>query len=74
MAEHRFALVERGQIFFLILLSSATKIFYDNCVFLHLKIFGKKSPSYHIHSCFVHCPALSSFSYCKWFFLQAFKK
>lgn len=42
MAEHCFALVDENRFFF-ILLFSAVKIFYDKHVFLHLKIFGKKS-------------------------------
>lgn len=74
MAEHCSALVDERTDVFFILLFSAVKIFYDKHVFLHLKIFGKKSTWYDIHACFVHCPALSSFSYYKWFFLQAFKK
>lgn len=43
MAEHCSALVDERTDVFFILLFSAVKIFYDKHVFLHLKIFGKKS-------------------------------
>lgn len=43
MAEYCFALVDENRFFFLFYFSLQSKIFYDKHVFLHLKIFGKKS-------------------------------